>query len=223
MTRPSSGRPWILFDIGGVLEIVDDDEWPQTVKRGWADALGLPIEEVQARLAAADLPRIDIRTGVEQEYWRRIGSALDAGEDDVQRMRADFWDAYCGRANTELIDFARALRERAGLAILSNSGDGAREEEEQRFGFSALFDPICYSHEQGVLKPDPAAYERALEKMQTTPDQVFFIDDRVEAIEVALQCGIRGAVHRDNASTIAAIERFLAGRAPSIASAGGRA
>ncbi|MDQ0613558.1 FMN phosphatase YigB (HAD superfamily) [Microbacterium sp. W4I4] len=140
------------------------------------------------------------------------GDRLALTRADRDAMRTDFWDAYCGVANTELIEYARSLRGRASLAILSNSADGAREEEERRYGFSEIFDPICYSHEQGMNKPEERAYTLALTRMDADAGDVFFIDDHQHAVDGAAAVGIRGIVHVDNASTIAAIEEFLAGR-----------
>ncbi|WP_460785176.1 HAD family hydrolase [Microbacterium tumbae] len=204
-------KKWILFDIGGVLEIVDDDTWQELWWDRWSANAGLGRAEFEARVAAADLPAIDVTSGTGPEFWRRLGEAV--GFDAAQRaeMQTDFWHAYCGTANTELLDYARSLRGRAGLAILSNSADGAREEEERRFGFSAVFDPICYSHEQGVNKPDPLSYLRALERMGAAPADVLFVDDHQGAVDGAAAVGIRGILQGDNARTIAAIEEFLAG------------
>lgn len=124
-------------------------------------------------------------------------------------MRAQLWDAYCGEANVALLDHARSLQGRAGLAILSNSGDGVREEG-RRFGFSSIFEPICYSHEQGVAKPDAGAYLIALKRMGASAEEVLFIDDNEGPVRGAESCAIRAILHRDNATTIAAIENFLA-------------
>ncbi|GAA4667878.1 HAD-IA family hydrolase [Frondihabitans cladoniiphilus] len=201
---------WILYDIGGVLEIVDDHGWPQSLHERWSTRQGLTVDELRARLQAAELPDMALRTGVAEEYWRKLGAALDADEPATATMRSEFWDAYCGRANTELLAHARSLQGRAGLAILSNSGDGAREEEERRFAFSSLFDPICYSHEQGVAKPDATAYLTALDRMGASAEHVLFIDDNEEPVRGAEACGIRTVLHRDNVTTIAAIETFLA-------------
>ncbi len=201
---------WILYDIGGVLEIVDDHAWQRTVQERWSARLGVTVDELRARAHAADLPDVTLRTGVAEEYWRKLGAALEADEAAIAVMRSEFWDAYCGAANVGLLDHARSLRGRAGTAILSNSGDGAREEEERRFGLSSIFDPICYSHEQGVAKPEAAAYLTALDRMGTTADRVLFIDDNDDSVRGAESCGIRAVVHRDNATTIAAIESFLA-------------
>lgn len=201
---------WILYDVGGVLEIVDDHRWPQDLEASWSLRLGMSVEVLRARLGAAALPDMTLQAGVADEYWRKFGAALESDDAEVAAMRAQMWDAYCGRANVELLDHARSLRGRAGLAILSNSGDGAREEEERRFGFSSIFDPICYSHEQGVAKPDAAAYRSALEKMGASAEDVLFIDDNEGPIRGAEDCGIHAILQRDNATTIAAIERFLA-------------
>lgn len=204
-------KKWILFDIGGVLEIVDDDAWQDAWWQRWCVHTGLERPDFDARVEGADLPPIDTKAGLEAEFWGKLGAVLNLDGADRDAMRADFWNAYCGQANTELIEYARSLRGRAGLAILSNSADGAREEEERRYGFSEIFDPICYSHEQGVNKPDPQAYRLALQRMDAEAADVFFVDDRQSSIDGAAAVGIQGILQRDNAATIAAIGEFLAG------------
>ncbi|MFF1538529.1 HAD family hydrolase [Microbacterium sp. NPDC058269] len=202
-------KKWILFDIGGVLEVVDDDAWQQEWWERWRAVSGLDTAAFDARIAGAELPAIDVTVGTEPAFWAAVGAALELDDEQCAAMRADFWDAYCGTGNIELIDYARTLSSRAGTAILSNSADGAREEEERRFGFSEVFDPICYSHEQGVNKPDPEAYRRALQRMGAEPDDVLFIDDHQVSVDGAEAVGIRAVRHLDNATTIAAIEEFL--------------
>jgi glucose-1-phosphatase len=203
-------KPWILFDIGGVLEVVDDDTWQEQWWERVREESGLTSDAVDARVAAADLPRIDLTVGTEEAFWAGLATAL--GLDAAQRtvLRAEFWNSYCGIGNDELIEFVRSLHGRARTAILSNSADGAREEEERRFGLASIFDPICYSHELGVAKPDPQAYLRALEALGAEPEDVLFVDDHQFAIDGAAAVGIRGVLHRDNARTIAAIEEFIA-------------
>ncbi len=92
--------------------------------------------------------------------WCSRALGLSAAQTD--EFMADMWDWYRGELDGELLDFARDLRPRCGTAILSNSGAGARREEERRYGFAADFDPILYSHEIGLAKPDPPGSVRAL-------------------------------------------------------------
>lgn len=200
---------WILYDIGGVIELVDDHSWPAELRLKWAARAGVLPEEYDAKLAAADLPDTTVNSGVLDQHWRSVAEALTLDDAAIEAMRAELWDAYCGEENFELLEHARSLRGRCGLAILANSGDGAREEEERRFGLSEIFAPICYSHEQGVLKPDAFAFELALERMGTTADQVLFIDDNSPNIEAAAALGIGAVLHEANPTTIDAIERFL--------------
>lgn len=202
-------KKWILFDIGGVLEVVDDDAWPQKFQRRWQARLGFDPEEYKERIDRAALPFIDLSPQTESAYWEGVGRALDMDQATVAEMRAEMWDQYCGILNVELMDFARGLHPNARVAILSNSVDGAREEEERRYAFSRVFAPIIYSHEIGVAKPEAAAYRSALQAMDAEPDQVFFIDDHSEAVAGAAAVGIRGTLHVGNAATIEKIEDFL--------------
>jgi FMN phosphatase YigB (HAD superfamily) len=107
-----TSKKWVLFDIGGVLEVVDDDAWQQEWWDRWQVASGLDRGVFDARIAAAHLPAIDVTTGTESDFWDAVSTALNL--DDAQRsaMRADFWDAYCGTANGELIEYARTLSSR---------------------------------------------------------------------------------------------------------------
>lgn len=203
---------WLLVDVGGVLEVVDDSAWPEAFAASWERRLGLTAGEYAARLAEVDLPDATRRTGVADEYWRLVAAALGADPAQRSEMIADFWDAYCGRLNDALWQTLSRARGELGLAILSNSGDGAREEEERRYGFSRLFDPILYSHEIGVLKPDPGAFEIALTAMGARPDEVLFIDDAAHNVDAAQLLGMRAHLHVDDRSTVRAIEQALASR-----------
>lgn len=203
---------WLLLDIGGVLELVDDADWPRRFRDRWAARLGLTPEEFDRRQADADLPDSARRSGVEQEWWTGLGAAVGASGALLAEMRADFWDAYCGTANTELLDALAGLQGRVGLAILSNSGDGAREEEERRYGFSRLFDPIRYSHETGLSKPDPRAFKSALAALDAAPQEVLFVDDVPANVDAARALGIRAHLHEGNPGTLAAIRAALGDR-----------
>jgi HAD superfamily hydrolase (TIGR01509 family) len=200
---------WLLLDVGGVLEVVDDEVWPSRFRARWAGRLGLSEAELARRLDAADLPDTTTRSGVADAFWSAYGAAVGASDDLLQEMRTDFWDEYCGTANHELLAALHALHGTVGLAILSNSGDGAREEEERRFGFAALFDPILYSHETGVSKPDDRAFAAALTRLHAAPEAVLLIDNWPPNIEAAGRLGLRAHLHVDNAGTLEAIRAAL--------------
>jgi len=57
----------------------------------------------------------------------------------------------------------------------------------------------------GVMKPDAAIYEQAERRFALEPAATVFIDDRPENIASARERGWQGVVHRDPASTVAAL------------------
>jgi putative hydrolase of the HAD superfamily len=84
----------------------------------------------------------------------------------------------------------------AAATILSNSADGARREEHARYRFAESYDPVLYSHEIGVAKPDPACYLLACKALDLPPDQVALVDDVHEFIAGAGSVGMHGVLHR---------------------------
>lgn len=56
---------------------------------------------------------------------------------------------------------------------------------------AGCFEEILASHHLGVRKPDPAFYERLLDRIDRRADEVLFVDDREDNVEAALDLGLR--------------------------------
>lgn len=194
----------VLLDIGGVLEITPPTGWGAR----WERRLGLPSGEVNRRLADVWAAG-SVGALTESQVGSRIATRL--GLDDAARTAFldDLWDQYLGTANEELIGYVRGLRGRCRLGILSNSFVGAREREERAYAFGSLVDEIVYSHEAGLLKPDPAVFALACERLATRPADCLFVDDHAPHVAAARAAGLRAVHFTGNAGTIRAIEQFL--------------
>lgn len=133
---------------------------------------------------------------------------------------ADLWTEYLGTPNEELIAYVRGLRGNCRLGILSNSFVGARERESALYHFDDLVEQIVYSHEIGIEKPDPRAFEAACAGLHAQPENCLFIDDFAADTEVAHAAGMQAHLFEDNARTITRIAAHLdadpqvAGRVP---------
>jgi glucose-1-phosphatase len=194
----------VLFDIGGVLEITQ----PMDEARTWAPRLGLTPQEY------ADRTRNIWRGGsvgtlTLDQVHSGLAEALDTDAATVDALMADIWRLYLGVPNTELIAYARGLRPRYRTAILSNSFVGAREREQQAYGFEDLVDTIVYSHETGIPKPDPRSYEVACRRLGLPPEQVVFVDDVPACVDGARAYGLTGILFTDTADVIAELNRLL--------------
>jgi epoxide hydrolase-like predicted phosphatase len=209
----------VVFDIGGILEIVPEGgdptrRFPDMIAR-WEERLGLAPGELDRRITAMD-ERFSaagkdgaIGTCTEEEWLAELGPATGMDQAQLDTFMRDFWDVYCGGPNTELIEYFKGLRPRYRTALLSNSFVGARREEEARFGFAAMTDLIVYSHEEGMSKPDPRIYERAWQRLGVQPQEMIFLDDVERNILAARECGVHAILFQNNAQAIAEIEACL--------------
>jgi epoxide hydrolase-like predicted phosphatase len=199
----------VAFDIGGVLErVAPQQDWLDP----WRERLGLGPAGFASALARVD-PDGRIGTGAltEAAYRQRFADALGLSSAQTNEFMADMWSWYCGELDQELMTFAASLRPRCATAILSNSADGARREEQARHSFAEAFDVIIYSHEVGLVKPDSRIYALLCAGLNVPAADLVFLDDMPENVEAACRFGIRGILHRNTAESIAAIDALLAG------------
>jgi putative hydrolase of the HAD superfamily len=200
----------VIFDIGGVLEITPETGWA----RRWEERLGLPPGAVDERMD--DVWRAgSVGSVSEREVSEQVAARLGLDAPQLAAFTADLWAEYLGTPNEELIAYVRELRGQCGLGILSNSFVGARERETELYRFDELVEQIVYSHEIGVQKPDPRAFEAACASLAARPADCLFIDDLAVNVEAARAAGLQAHLFEDNARTITRIAAHLrAGASP---------
>ena len=193
----------VVLDIGGVLEVVDDDVFPAPAEH----RLGLAPGSIAGGLAGLPGDAV-VGEGPEQQVRAEWQRALGLDDRQVDALVDDFWRWYVGTLDRELFDWFAGQRPARLTAILSNSGPGARERE--RFhGFEDVTDDIVYSHEVGLAKPDPAAYEIVTARLGVEAGEVLFLDDVEANVVAARALGWHAVLHRDTSSSIAEMERII--------------
>jgi epoxide hydrolase-like predicted phosphatase len=200
----------VVSDVGGVLEVVDDDTWPGQLVARWEDRQRLPRGTFGAAIDEDADTLVTTGQVTEAQVRSMYQGALGLDAEQADQLMAEMWDAYCGELDLALRDFVAGLRPRFTTAILSNSADGARREEQRRFGFEDLVDTVIYSHEVGLAKPDPAIYALTCERLGVSPSEVVFLDDNAASVEAAKGCGWQAILHRNTADSIRAITGILA-------------
>lgn len=209
----------VVFDIGGVLEVIPEggdptNRFPQLSER-WETRLGMAPGELRRRFRAVSDRLEDagkdrgIGTCSEEEWVAEVRRETGWDQAQLDHFLRDHWDVFCGFPNTQLADFLGNLRPQYKTALLSNSGPGARREEEARYHYSQLVDRIIYSHEVGVLKPDHRIYAIACEQLGVLPDEIVFLDDVERNVAAAADFGFHAILFRDNAQAIADIQACL--------------
>lgn len=191
----------VVLDIGGVLEVIDDDAFPAPflARHGLApDALA--SVELPGDPALGELTEAGLRAA-----WA-TGLGLDAAGAD--ELMADHWRWYVGTPDRVLLDWFAGQRPDRRTGILSSSSPGAREAE-RCWGFEDVTDVLVYSHEVGVAKPDPRAFALTTERLGVEPAEVVFLDDVDGHVAAARRFGWHAVRHRGTPSSIAALERLI--------------
>jgi HAD superfamily hydrolase (TIGR01509 family) len=151
-----------------------------------------------------------VGTITETEVRAQVGARLGLDAAQVESFMSDLWTEYLGTPNVELIEYVRGLRSRCRLGILSNSFVGARELETALYQFDELVEQILYSHEIGVCKPDPRAFEMTCARLEVRAEDCLFIDDYDVNVEAARASGMQAHLFEGNEQTIARIAAHLA-------------
>ncbi|MFI9272208.1 HAD-IA family hydrolase [Kitasatospora sp. NPDC052896] len=194
----------VILDIGGVLEIAPKTGWVQR----WEERLELPLGTVHERMR--DVWRAGSVGSIgEGQVHTQVAARLGLDAPQVEAFMADLWAEYLGTPNEELIAYVQGLRGSCGLGILSNSFVGARERETASYHFDELVEQIVYSHEIGIEKPAPGAFEAACASLGARPESCLFIDDVAVNVEAAKAVGMQAHLFEDNAGTIRRIAAHL--------------
>ena len=192
----------VVFDIGSVLEVIDDSVFPAPfeTRHGLEAGAVMAVEDWPGNPGIGEMTEADVRT-----HWM-----VQLGLDDEQadELMGDHWTWYRGTLDQQLFDWFAAQRPRK-TGILSNSGPGAREAE-RCWGFEEVTDDIVYSHEVGLAKPDPAIYELAAHRLGVEAHEVVFLDDVVANVEAARGAGWHAVLHVDTPTSIRQLEAVIA-------------
>ena len=113
-------------------------------------------------------------------YFEKILTLSGVGEvatDVLREMRAyhsksNLWEVVPPEVRTSL----DALRGRFRMSVISNANGTVRDKLE-RVGLAGYFETILDSHEEGVEKPDPAIFRRAMERTGAMPESSLYVGD----------------------------------------------
>jgi putative hydrolase of the HAD superfamily len=183
----------VILDYGAVL---CHPPFPHEIAR-MARPLGIAPEQFPKLYAHGRdaYDRGDLSTS---QYWKNVaGEARVELTPDVIDALAQWDKEMWSRANKEMTDWFASLRA-AGYktALLSNMQADMIAHVRGKFPWLKDFDEQIFSSELRLIKPDPALYRRALEKLGTQPTETVFIDDREENVEGARAVGMKAFRYR---------------------------
>ena len=189
----------VLFDVGGVLmgDAIDDK------LEDLAGRYGLDLDRLLAHKAELR-PLADLGELSDPDFWTQVlareGVTAQPADLDVRPFLA---------LVPGTLDLARGLRA-AGcrVAILSNDSAELTRVRRDAFGLDDLFAPVLVSCDLGVIKPDPAIYRLAVERLGVAAERIVFVDNMPVNVEAARACGLHGIVFTSAADLRAELARL---------------
>lgn len=184
-----------LTDLDGVLRI-----WSSDINRNAELAVGLPERSLLRTAFAPDLLTPAITGQVTDEVWRQsIVTRLqryypEIGDDGAQRA-VDTWSESAGEIDMAMLELIRSVRQHVPVVLVTNATTRL-PADLQRLGILDDFDHIINSSAVGIVKPNAGIYQAALDAVGVSAADAFFVDDKAENVEAAVQLGMRGYVYK---------------------------
>ena len=177
----------VIFDFGRVISA----QKPSSLFRGYEEDLGLPTDSIN-RIMFDSPFWMEAMLGHRSadEYWTAIGPELglkSAAEVEAFRRRYHADESI----DDAVRDIIRQLHGQYKLAVLSNNPPGL-DRWLADWQILELFDDVFCSGDEGLVKPDPAAYQTTLDRLSIEPREAVFIDDTPGHVEAACLLGIHG-------------------------------
>lgn len=153
----------------------------------------------------------DINRASDRGFLTREETAQQMSE--LVGMTVDEWLAEQDKGevrNEELIAFAKTLRPRFKLGMLSNIS--SRERLDARFEqgqLDELFDVVVASGDEGYIKPEPEIFEIALHKLGVLPEECVMIDDILEFCQAAEGVGMQAIQYLNNQQCITDLNALI--------------
>lgn len=179
----------VIFDFGRVISA----QKPESLFNRYERELGLSPGTINTIMFAgtawqdALLGRMTMA-----EYWQAIGPQLGLYTSrQVETFRRRYYADE--NINLEVRDLIGRLFGSYRLAVCSNSPPGLIHWLEE-WDIARFFDVVFCSGDEGIMKPDEAAYRATVAALDVAVDEAVFVDDAWENVEAAARCGLR-AIH----------------------------
>jgi epoxide hydrolase-like predicted phosphatase len=177
----------VIFDFGRVISV----QKPATLFRTYEYKLGIPAGTINKRMFDSQAWK-DALIGRKtlDTYWEAIGPELGLKtKTEIDSFRKRY---YADEAiNQGVLKLIQMLHGRFKLAVLSNFPPGLTQWLSE-WEILDYFDVVCCSGDVHVAKPDPAAFELILNKLNVGPEEAIFIDDNHENVKAACEMGLSG-------------------------------
>ena len=174
----------LLFDLDGTLAETDSLHLPT-----WVDVLrpyGVEVDKEIYRESISGRSTLEIVEELLPELSTEEGRRLAVAKEASFRERAPELEPLPG-----LLNFMREAKSRGrSLALVTNAPQENVEAILLALKLGEFFDEVVLSDEVGSVKPDPAPYRVALDRLGVRPEAALAFEDSTSGIASSVAAGI---------------------------------
>jgi len=198
----------VLFDLDGTL--LDRDETFRRFLYSQATRFSHLVSASQVdayvqQAMAIDRHGCELRRAVFDQLASRLGFDTAAGAE----LHKDFEDRF----PEECVPFPGAAAVVDNLidqglmtGLITNGWEGVQRRKVAKLPFLSRFEVALVSGEEGVRKPDPEIFQRALERLELKPREAVFVGDNPETDIAGCRTVGMWAVWKETAYMVAPTE-----------------
>lgn len=177
----------VIFDIGNVFVRWD----PRNMYRDHFET----EEEMEYFLSNVTTPAWNLEQDRGRTWADAIAKASEQHPDYAEKIQL-YWDNWAQMLDGEITGtveiFNRLQADGVPVYAITNFSAETWPIFCARHPFTARFLDIVVSGKEGLIKPDRAIYELALERFGVTPERSIFIDDSLDNVRGAEALKIKG-------------------------------
>jgi putative hydrolase of the HAD superfamily len=198
----------IIFDLGQVLVPFDRGIGSNRLRPHLPGKSALLLtEDPEAFFALFEEPAIELETGrIDFDRFASIMQRILGTRVDRDEFRLIWCDIF--RPDEGMVELGERLSARYDTYLASNTSRVHYEWIIGRFPRVVFYRDAALSYELGVMKPDLAYFEKAVEQFGIDPAESVFIDDREENVAAAADAGLHALTFRNRERLVKELMRL---------------
>lgn len=175
----------IVFDLGGVIFSSDGGSYESREKL----AKEIDIDKNKLHELWFKKKNLLITGKMPMEEFLKEIVTLSGNKISIENLRKRMEEE--NKIDKDMINFLNKLKKNYSLIALNNEMKELNEYRINKFNLREYFKLIISSCDVGVAKPDSKIYNILLDKLKASPEEVIFIDNRIENLTPAENLGIK--------------------------------
>lgn len=193
----------VIWDLAGVVLLTVKGTFNSLL----AERLDAPIKEIERIMSSPENDLWDMDEIDDDAYYTFLLNQLGMPMEKKSILRKFVLDDFY--IDQELLAFIKKLHQTYATALLTNFPAHLHDFMKTDWIVNGAFDHLIASCDVKLLKPDPAMYKLALERIGCRASEIVFIDDREVNVKAAEELGMNIILHQDRSQTINDLEEML--------------